>query len=216
MFNTSTNINSPIKLLERMKNSKDDFNANFSISVLDQFGNKLSGIFYSLDANSIILTLIDEDHNKTFFNVKYIAHLILHDSNLHSNFIDVNLPEKKKENKSSVNLDEKIDLLIEMLNKNYSLVFDFKFDRSDNLNKLETENISILLDFIVDNIKDLVSDDFSMSSLKKVKSFHFKDKKDINFSMRISEKIICINFNFNEQLPKNINHLIEKGFNKAL
>lgn len=216
MFNNSTNINSPINLLERMQNGKDDFNTNFSISALDQFGNKSSGIFHSLDSTSTILTLIDEDNNITFFNVKYIAHLILHDSELHSNFIAGNLPEKKKKNESPINLNEKIDLLVEMLNKSYSLVFYFKFDESDDLNKLEKENISILLDSLVDNIKDLASDDFSMSLLKKVKGFHINDKKDIDFSMRMVENTIHINYNVNNQLPKNISNLIEKGFNKVL
>jgi len=216
MFNNSTNINSPINLLERMQNGKDDFNTNFSISALDQFGNKSSGIFHSLDSTSTILTLIDEDNNITFFNVKYIAHLILHDSELHSNFIAGNLPEKKKKNESPINLNEKIDLLVEMLNKSYSLVFYFKLDESDDLNKLEKENISILLDSLVDNIKDLTSDDFSMSLLKKVKGFHINDKKDIDFSMRMVENTIHINYNVNNQLPKNISNLIEKGFNKVL
>ena len=216
MFNTSTNTNTPLKLLERMQNSKNDFNIDFKVSVFDQFGNKYSGIFDSLDSNSSLLTLIDSSDDITFFNMKYITHLILHDSSTHSNFIAGNLPQKNKNNKELINIDEKTDLIKEMLNKNYSLEFEFKYDGCDKLNKTETEKISTLLDFLTENIKDLASDDFFMSSLKKVKEFHFHDKKDVKFSMRLSGAEIYITMDFNQQLPKNINNLIEKGFNKVL
>ena len=109
-----------------MQNSKNDFNIDFKVSVFDQFGNKYSGIFDSLDSNSSLLTLIDSSDDITFFNMKYITHLILHDSSTHSNFIAGNLPQKNKNNKELINIDEKTDLIKEMLNKNYSLEFEFK------------------------------------------------------------------------------------------
>lgn len=214
MFNTSTNTS--LKLLERMQNSKNDYDINFKVSVFDQFGNKYSGFFDSLESNSSLLTLIDNSDDITFFNIKYITHLILHDSSNHSNFIAGDLPQKSKNTKELINLDEKTDLIREMLNRNYSLEFEFKYDKCDKLNKIETESISILLDFLTENIKDLASDDFFMSALKKVKEFHFHDKRDVKFSMRLTGAEIYITMDFNQQLPKNINNLIEKGFNKIL
>lgn len=216
MFSTSSHVNTPVKLLERMQNSKIEFDADFSVSLFDQAGNSLSGIFESVDTNANIATLIDEYQNAIFFNVKFISHLVIHNSDKHSDFIAGNIPSKKQTKTETINLKEKIDLLVEMLNKNYRLPLTITFDESYHYSNVKAENISILLDCLSENIRELASDDFTMSALKKVSGFNFESREDIKFNMRMSDSIVYITTDFDEQLPKNINHLVEKGLNNTL
>ncbi len=216
MFNTSSKSNTPNKLLELMHTSKVEFGTDFSISLFDQSGNSFTGFFESLDTNTNIVTLVDEYKNAIFFNIKFITHLVLHNSEKHSDFIAGNTPSKKQAKTEIVNLNEKVDLLIKMLHKNYKLPLTIAFDESYHYSNVKAENISILLDCLSENIRELASDEFTMLALKKVSGFNFESREEVKFNMRMSDSIVYITTDFDEQLPKNINHLVEKGLNNTL
>ncbi|MDC9502250.1 MULTISPECIES: hypothetical protein [unclassified Pseudoalteromonas] len=206
--------NSPEKIIERLQHN-DTESVHYEITVYDKFGFHASGIFKSFDENTnTISILIDKDI--LFFNMHFLAHILVHDANKHSNFLSGKSLLKINSDYSTINLDEKIDLLVQMLNKNYDLFSQFIIDEQLELSKLEIERISILIDHLSNNITNLAKDDFSLLQLKKINAIHIKNNSDIKFSMRESNSKIFITFSYKEDLPIGINNLIEKGFNKIL
>lgn len=213
---SSFNAFSPKNIISRFQESKLEERSEFSITIYDKFGNNFSGFFEQLSTTSNTVLISDKSNNLIFFDVDHLTHVTLHDAHLHLNFLQHSAPIKKITENSNIDLDERIQLLQQMLQKNYSLNFQFSLDEINNRNKIESENIAILLDFLSENIKELACDDFNLSALKKVSSFNIINTTQTKFSLKLSEGIISIHINFEEKLPFNINNLIEKGFNRVL
>lgn len=215
MFNISRLENSPEKIIKRLNESHLSLSTKFTITVFDQFGLKVTGNFNSFDESTNILSLKIDD-NILFFNIKFLAHLMLHDSDKHEEFLSGKEPSKVKVNNSNINLDEKIDLLLQMLSKNYDLPLKIKIEEVNKLNNKNKENISTLIDCLSNSLTALANDEFSLSQLKEINAINIKYNKDIKFSMRTSNSEVYVSVNYDDELPTGLNNLIEKGFNKVL
>lgn len=218
MFKISSDfkVTTPINMLNRFQESKSKEHNEFSITIYDKFGNNFNGFFEQLSTISNTVLISDKSGNFIFFDIDHLAHVVLHDAQLHLNFLQYSAPTKKVTENSNIDLDERIQLLQQMLQKNYSLSFQFSIDQINKNNKIESENIAVLLDFLSENIRSLASDDFNLTALKKVSSFHIINTTQTKFSLKLNEETISIYINFEDKLPFNINELIEKGFNRVL
>lgn len=206
------NITTPANMLNRLQDSKSAENIEFSITVYDASGSSFNGLFEQISSDTLLIS--DKSGSTIFFDVNHLTHLVLHDPQLHLRFLQYSAPTKKIKNDSYIDLTERIQLLQQMLEKNYSLAFSFSID---NCNKeIEAERVAILLDFLSANIKELAYDEFNLTALKKVSSFHIANTQKTKFSLKFNKEAITIYINFKEELPKNINDLIEKGFNRVL
>ncbi|MCO7252217.1 hypothetical protein [Pseudoalteromonas sp. Ps84H-4] len=79
---------------------------------------------------------------------------------------------------------------------------------------MEAEKLSIIIDYLTEKIKKLTNDDFTLSAINKVHTFHIKNDETSKFNLKLNNKTITISYS--EPLPHSINQLIEKGLNRTL
>lgn len=101
-----------------------------------------------------------------------------------------------------------------MLKLSYNIDLKFVIDKCNN--SMEAEKLSIIIDYLTENIKKLTNDDFTLSAINKVHTFHIKNDENSKFNLKLNNKTITIKISYSEPLPHSINQLIEKGLNRTL
>lgn len=210
MINTQEKptIPSPIDLISRLINQE----SSFEVTLFDKFGNNFTGRLEELSEKSNTVLISDKDKNKTIFDLNYATHVTIKDQNSTVNLFK-NL-ETKQPTSEIIDIDEIINLTSEMFKSSYDLEFKFFADKYNN--NVEAEKVSIVIDYLTENIKKLTNDDFTLSAINKVHTFHIKNDEMSKFNLKLNNKTITIKINYSEPLPHNINQLIEKGLNRTL
>jgi hypothetical protein len=205
-------LSSPKQLLERFQQSKSDYGTEFHITIADRYNNRYSGFFVKFDSELKIVLLTDKEHEISFIDTDSIVNIAIYDFAKHERFLLGQELIKQVSAFKADTVEDCLALLKSTLQKTHSLDFNFTVDEVKPAN---LDKIKAILEALGDTLMEVASDDFSKEYLSQITDFYIKNEARDGIRFRKTNTTILVRFNFEEELPADLQTKIENGINDA-
>jgi hypothetical protein len=205
-------LSSPKQLLERFQQSKSDYGTEFHLIIADKYNHRYSGFFVKFDPELKIVLLTDKEHEVSFIDTDSIVNISLYDFAKHERFLLGKEPIKLVSAFKADDIEGCVALIKSTVQKTHSLDFNFTIDE---VKPKDIDKIKRILEALGDTIMNVADDDFSKEYISQISDFHIKNEPRDGIRFRKTNSTILVRFNFEEELPAELQTKIEDGINNV-
>ena len=203
---------SPKQLLERFQQSKTDYDTEFHIIVADRYNNRYSGFFIKYDPEIKMVLLTDKEREISFIDTDSIVNISIYDFAKHERFLLGQEPIKLVSPFKADDIETSITLIKSALNNTHGLDFNFTIDEVSAEN---TDKIKAILEVLGDTLMAVANDDFSKEYISQITDFYIKNEPRDGVRFKKTNSTILVRFNFEGELPAELQTKIENGINNV-
>lgn len=205
-------LSSPKQLLERFQQSRTDYGTEFHIIIADRYNNRYSGFFVKYDSELKIVLITDKEREVSFIDTDTIVNISIYDFAKHELFLQGQEPIKLVSPFKADDIETSVTLIKSALKKTHGLEFNFTIDEVSAEN---ADKIKAIVEVLGDTIMAVANDDFSKDYISQITDFYIKNEPRDGIRFRKTNSTILVRFNFEDELPAELQTKVENGINNV-